>query len=141
MRFALVLAAVALATGAAGCGSDSNGGSSSSGSSSAKSGGPSELELDDNYFKPTTISGKAGSTVKLELANDGSAEHTFTIDSQKVDKELKGGEKAEVTVKFPASGSVQFYCRYHKASGMVGKLTVGSGAAAPTKSGSKSSSY
>jgi len=141
MRLALALAAVVLAAGAAGCGSDNNGGSSSSGSSSAKSGGSTELELDDNYFKPTTISGKAGSTLKLELKNEGSAEHTFTIDSQKVDKELEGGKTAEVTVKFPASGSVQFYCRYHKSSGMVGKLTVGSAAAAPTQSNSKSSSY
>jgi plastocyanin len=129
---ALLCAAVVVA----GCGSDNNKSSSTSssggggyGSKPAKTSStttsaktPSEIEVDDNYFKPTTVSGKPGEKVTVEVKNDGKAEHTFTIDSQKVDKELKAGDKAEVSFTIPKSGSDTFYCRYH--GGMTGKLTA-----------------
>jgi plastocyanin len=126
---ALLCAAVVIA----GCGSDNN---SNSSTSSASGGGgygskpatttsaktPGEIEVDDNYFKPTTVTGKPGEKVTLELKNEGKAEHTFTIDSQKVDKELHGGDKAEVSLTIPKSGTDTFYCRYHM--GMTGKLSA-----------------
>jgi len=75
----------------------------------------------DNYFKPKTISGKPGSTVKIELKNEGKSEHNFKIDSQKAaDADVEPGKDASVSVKIPASGSVAFYCEYHKGLGMVG---------------------
>jgi plastocyanin len=76
----------------------------------------------DNSFEPTTITGKAGSTVKVELKNKGQREHNFVIDSQKISKDVEPGEDATVSVKIPDSGSVQFYCEYHKGLGMVGTL-------------------
>jgi plastocyanin len=79
----------------------------------------------DNYFQPKTISGKPGSTVKIKLKNEGSKEHNFTIDSQKssgADADVEPGEDGTATVKIPASGSVQFYCEYHKGLGMVGPV-------------------
>jgi len=30
----------------------------------------------------------------------------------------------DVTVTFPQSGSLEFFCKYHKSSGMVGELSV-----------------
>ena len=83
-----MIIALALATlGVAGCGSGS---SSSSGTSSESSGGQktiagvkandhgtktvskeTEVELDDYYFEPTVIQGKAGQKVTLELKNEG----------------------------------------------------------------------
>ncbi len=81
-----------------------------------------EVEMDDNYFKPKTITGKAGSTVKIELKNEGQAEHNFKIDSQSANADVSPGKTAEVSVKIPASGSIQFYCEYHKGLGMVGTV-------------------
>jgi plastocyanin len=79
--------------------------------------------MDDNYFKPKTITGKAGSTVKIELKNEGSNEHNFKIDSQKqADADVAPGKNATVSVKIPTSGTVQFYCEYHKGLGMVGTV-------------------
>ena len=104
--------------GAYGSSSKSKNASNASSSSS----GSHEVELDDNYFKPTTITGKPGSTVTLELKNEGSAQHTFTIDAQHVDKQLTAGKDATVSVKIPTSGSVQFYCKYHQSLGMKGTL-------------------
>ena len=84
-----------------------------------------EVELDDYYFEPTVIQGKAGSTVTLELKNQGSVEHNFSIDGQTIDKDLEPGDSAKVTVTIPKSGSISFYCKYHKSMGMAGALEVG----------------
>jgi plastocyanin len=93
---------------------------SSGGGKAATSGG--EVEMYNNYFKPKVISGKPGSTVKIELKNEGSTEHSFNVDSQKIEKELEAGKDTTVSVKIPASGSLQFYCKYHKALGMTGAI-------------------
>jgi len=152
MKRALMAIALALLTvAAAGCG----GGSKSATSESAGSGdgggqvsaagvqannhgtkgvsGETKIELDDYYFSPTILKGKGGQQIALELENGGSVEHSFTIDSQGIDKVIAPGGTAKVTVTLPASGSVSFYCKFHKASGMAGALvTSGGGGAPPT---------
>jgi plastocyanin len=142
-RIVVIATGVLLVLAAAGCGSGS---SSSSGTTTESSGSgdgqkvvagveandhgtktvskDTEVELDDYYFEPTVIQGKAGQKVTLELKNEGKVEHSFTIDSQGIDKTLQPGEDAKVTVKIPASGAVSFYCKFHKSSGMAGALAV-----------------
>jgi plastocyanin len=108
--------------------SDSSGGAYSKGAAStssktaSESEGSNEVEMYDNYFDPKTITGKPGAKVTIELKNEGSAEHTFTIDSENVDEEIEGGEDGKVTVTIPKSGSLEFYCKYHKGLGMTGTL-------------------
>ena len=148
MRRGVVIVACGLMLlAAAGCGSSS---SSSSGTTTEASGsgggggqktiagvnandhgtkavadkGKTEVELDDYYFKPTVLEGKPGQKVTLELRNEGQVEHTFTIDSQGIDKDLQPGDEGEVTVTIPKSGVVSFYCKFHKSSGMAGALAV-----------------
>src|SRR4051794_22431237 len=84
--------------------------------------GESSVELDDDYFKPTVIKGKPGATVKLELENEGAAEHNFTLESQHVNKDVEAGHKAVVQVKIPTKGRLTFYCEYHVKRGMCGAL-------------------
>jgi plastocyanin len=134
--------AIAVVLLAAGCGG--YGGSKSKSSSSESEGGKTtvagvsannhgtksvsgeaEVELDDYYFEPTVLKGKPGSSVTLELKNEGSVEHNFTIDSQGIDKDLEAGEDAKVSVTIPKSGVVSFYCKYHKSMGMAGALSGG----------------
>jgi plastocyanin len=92
-------------------------------SSSSGSGGEVKVNMVDDAFQPRVITGKAGSTVKVELKNTGTREHNFKIDSQKqADADVEPGEDATVSVKIPTSGTVQFYCEYHKGLGMVGTL-------------------
>lgn len=145
-RGVVIVAGCALLVVAAGCGSSSS--SSSGGTTTEESGGgggqraiggvnandhgtkavedngKTEVEMDDFYFKPTVLEGKAGQKVTLELKNEGNSEHSFTIDSQNVDQELGPGEEAEVDVTIPKSGVVSFYCKFHKSSGMAGALAV-----------------
>jgi plastocyanin len=115
-----------LALAAAGCGGSTSS-SSGSGSSSSASGGSTKLELDDSYFKPKTVAGKPGQKLTIELENEGSKEHNFTVDDQSIDEDVEAGENATVTVSVPQSGKVTFYCKYHKAVGMTGTIAAGGG--------------
>jgi plastocyanin len=83
-----------------------------------------KVEQDNFYFEPTVITGAAGQALKIELDNEGSAQHTFTIDEQSIDVTVDPGEDATVDVTFPVSGIVEFYCRFHRGSGMAGGLEV-----------------
>ena len=146
-RGVVIVATCLLLLAAAGCGSSSS--SSSGGTTTEESGGggggqktiagvnandhgtkavedngKTEVELDDFYFKPTVLQGKAGEKVTLELKNEGQTEHSFTIDSQGIDQDIQPGDEAEVTVTIPKSGVVSFYCKFHKSSGMAGALAV-----------------
>jgi plastocyanin len=82
------------------------------------------LELDDFYFEPTVLMGEAGQTVNIELENEGTNPHTFTLDDGTVDEELDPGAKVEVDVTFPDSGHLRFVCRLHEGGGMIGALSV-----------------
>ena len=139
-RVILGVAILALIAGAvAGCGGSSkskSGGESGGGKKtiagvsandhgSKSVSGSTEVELDNYYFKPTVLKGKPGSELTLELKNEGSVEHNFTIDSQGIDKDLKAGQDAKVSVTIPKSGVISFYCKYHKGRGMAGALTGG----------------
>jgi plastocyanin len=60
--------------------------------------------------------------VKLEIKNEGSTKHNFTVEDQKIDEDIDPGSDVSVSVTFPKSGSVEFHCEYHHSSGMVGQL-------------------
>ena len=133
------LIAMAAVAAIAGCGSSSSSDTSSSASagsgygsgsssnttaSNTSSGGKTiKIDMHDNYFQGNTITGKPGSTVTVQLKNVGQREHNFKIDGQKAaDADVKPGASGTATVKIPSSGSVQFYCEYHKGLGMVGTV-------------------
>jgi plastocyanin len=92
----------------------------------AVSGSSFELEADNDgnefYFDPTILQGAPGQQVKIEIKNEGSVKHNFTIEDQKIDEDLDPGKTVEVTVTFPQSGQVEFHCEYHRSLGMVGAL-------------------
>jgi plastocyanin len=161
MKRALMFAAMTLAVvAAAGCGG--YGGGSKAGSTSEASGsgggggqinaagvqandhgsksasGETKVEIDNYYFQPTVLKGTPGQKVTLELDNEGSVEHTFTVDSQGIDKQLQPGDEAKVTVTIPKSGAVSFYCKFHKNEGMAGAL-VAKGSSPSSGSGGGSS--
>jgi plastocyanin len=81
-----------------------------------------EVEADNFYFSPTVLTGKPGQTITLELKNEGSSEHNFTLESQHIDQDLETGESAKVKVSFPQSGTLLFHCKYHESIGMRGAL-------------------
>ncbi len=134
---------VVLSILAAGCSKSSGGGASPSGS-----GGPSktitigsdtandhgaatvtgkstlDMEQDNFYFGPTVLTGTAGQSLTIHLTNNGTVNHTFTSDALGIDQQLSPGQSMDIKVTFPTTGFTEFYCRFHRASGMVGELTV-----------------
>jgi len=133
LTFALVVAAVTLlAAGCGGGGNDEGGeagtttiaGEPASDHGSMEVSGEEELDLeaDDFYFEPTVLTGSPGQKLMIDIENEGSASHTFTIDGQDVDVTVEPGDRAEVEVTFPQSGEIRFYCRFHEAQGMAGAL-------------------
>lgn len=146
IRVMLVTApAMALALIAGGCGSGSgsaNGGGAYGGSpattaatttaaAAPTAGGTDvagrssvDVTMRDDMFVPSVLRGTPGQTVTLTLDNTGMHEHNFTITAQKVDTDVESGTTASVTVTFPASGTLRFFCEYHEALGMTGSLEV-----------------
>ena len=83
-----------------------------------------DVEQDDFYFNPTIITGTPGQKVTIKLANEGSPTHNFTLEDQNIDQDVSPGSDATVTVTFPQSGTLEFYCKFHRSQGMVGELSV-----------------
>jgi plastocyanin len=116
------------------------------------SGSSMEIELDDFYFNPTFIKGGTpGSTVTLELKNEGKQPHTFTSKALGVDERLEAGSTKTVTVTLPASGATEFHCTFHlQSNGMQGAFffkdgdvvaATGGGGASTTSSSADGNPY
>jgi plastocyanin len=83
-----------------------------------------DLEMDDYYFGPTILSGKAGQSVTLKLHNEGNELHNFTLSDQAINVDVAVGQTGEAKVTFPASGSLVFSCVYHAVQNMRGQLST-----------------
>jgi plastocyanin len=62
--------------------------------------------------------------LQVAIENEGKNTHTFTIDSAKIDQQIEPGKKATVEVTVPQSGNLNFYCRFHRGSGMQGAIVA-----------------
>jgi plastocyanin len=82
------------------------------------------VALADFAFTPTYIEAKPGTKLTVQLKNTGTTTHTFTIASPATDKSLVPGSSGTVTVTVPQSGSLNFYCRFHRGIGMQGAIVA-----------------
>jgi plastocyanin len=126
-----------LALAAAGCGGGDNAGGSASpttaapettaasSATAAGGGGENEFQLVATDFKwdTTSLDMKAGSQVKVEVRNQGQAEHNFTFAEGDANQDVEAGEDATVSFTAPAAGSYGFRCKYHPTA-MKGTITV-----------------
>jgi plastocyanin len=97
------------------------------GTKDVSGGGSQDVEVDSFYFNPTVFTGKAGDKLTLTLSNDSNTLHNFSLSDQKVDQDIPSKGKTTVSVTFPASGTLVFFCKYHRSSGMLGGLQVEQG--------------
>ncbi|MBI1886148.1 MAG: cupredoxin domain-containing protein [Chloroflexi bacterium] len=136
LNWKTVVAFVVVVTGlalAAAC----NGGGGTQQGSPAPQGEQVSVKQDDFDFEPDSLSGDAGQAVTVELENEGSVAHTFTIDELDVDETLQPGDTASVTFTLANGGSFAFYCRFHRSQGMEGTLTVSGGGGGTTPAGTE----
>jgi plastocyanin len=79
------------------------------------------VEAQDNLFTPTILRGAPGARVLVLLRNGGRVTHNFTLEGTGVGRDVDPGDLREATVTFPASGSLVFFCRFHRdSSAMIG---------------------
>jgi plastocyanin len=136
MVIGVLVGVLALAAAGCGGGSDNGGGSASAATTTTAAaettttaggggGGGTEIQLvaSDFKFDKTSLDMQSGSQVKVELRNQGQAEHNFTFTEAGANQDVEAGEDATATFTAPAAGSYQFFCKYHP-SQMKGTVTV-----------------
>lgn len=80
-------------------------------------------------FSPTILAGEAGQSLELTITNPTgkgifTTQHNFTLEEQGISVDIEPGEEATVSVTFPESGSLTFFCRRHVDEGQAGALVV-----------------
>lgn len=81
-----------------------------------------DIEADNFYFQPTVLKGSPGQHLTVTVKNDTGTNHNFSIASQHVNKDVDAKHDETVSITFPSSGTVSFFCEYHHAKGMAGGL-------------------
>jgi plastocyanin len=134
MVIGVLVGVLALAAAGCGGGSDDGGGSASAAPTTAAEttttaggggGGETGIQLmaSDFKFDKTSLDMQSGSQVKVELRNQGQAEHNFTFTEAGANQDVEAGEDATATFTAPAAGSYQFHCKYHPDQ-MQGTITA-----------------
>jgi plastocyanin len=100
-----------------------------------------DLSQGNYFFSPTFVKASPGAKVTVTVKNNGDTKHTFTIDSPAVDVTLDSGTTKTVSFKLPAGGVINFYCRFHRSSGMQGAFYFAAGASAPPPSSGSGGGY
>jgi plastocyanin len=114
-------------------------GSSSPGPSGSP-GGPTSVVMHDNRFDPNDITVPAGTTVTVQIRNDGKTPHNLHVAGQGGDytedfctgtgdpcsdpNTVRAGQTATLTYQAPSSaGEINFRCDFHPQE-MTGKIKV-----------------
>jgi plastocyanin len=95
----------------------------SGGKTTGGAGGATTLILKDNVFDPANFTVAAGSQITLK--NQGAILHNFSVEGQDIDKDVKAGEtETEDVIEDLQPGTYTMFCKYHRALGMEGTLTI-----------------
>lgn len=89
--------------------------------SAAAAGATLDIQAGDFFFAPTCETAVPAGTVTLVVKNVGSALHNVSIPSLGIDQDVPAGETIRLNVD-AGSAPIQYFCKYHRTSGMVGAL-------------------
>jgi len=81
------------------------------------------LVTQNSRFVPSELTISAGQEIQVQN-KDTDREHNFSITSASIEKDIEGGENEDVDTSELATGTYDFFCKYHQSQGMTGKLTV-----------------
>ena len=82
------------------------------------------LRVDDYFFEPKVIQGRAGQPLRLRIENAASTLHNLSAPGLGIDRDLPPKSRVEIDVTVPRSGPVEFFCKFHGPLGQQGQLVV-----------------
>jgi plastocyanin len=134
-----LLGTVVVVVVAAGCGGGNGSGSASS-KPATTSGSPSTptpsktvtISETEYTLTPGSVSLPKAGTYEFKAVNKGTVSHALEIEGKGVEQrtsEISPGNSATVRVTFKSNGSYEMFCPVdgHRARGMQGTITIGSG--------------
>jgi FtsP/CotA-like multicopper oxidase with cupredoxin domain len=132
LAFVLALALVAAACSGGDDGGDGSDGSGADGDGAAAASASFAVSLTEFAIAPDVIHAPAGQALSFDVTNDGSAPHTFAVDTGsgiEVTRELASGDTQTLPVPALEAGEYRIYCSVvgHEDLGMVGTLMVMAG--------------
>jgi len=92
---------------------------------------PFTITQTDFSFEPSNISVAANSKFEMEVRNNGSVAHTFTITdlapnseglASNVEQVIQPGNRSTMILTFRSD--VAFFCRFHRDRGMTGLVQI-----------------
>ena len=83
------------------------------------------LEADNYYFAPTFLRGTPGQKFTVEVENELSSLHNFSIPDQRLDVNIPPKGKVVVAIVFFIVWGGALFCKFHSARGMNGELLTG----------------
>lgn len=96
--------------------------SSGGGTSTGGSGGGKTLTQVNYQFTPSKFTVHQGDSITVSDTNP-TTPHTFTVEGTDIDVANDAQTSQEVTIDL-SPGTYAFFCRFHRAQGMEGTLTV-----------------
>lgn len=120
MRGGVVSVALAVVLAAGACSSDDGGGGASDTGTPAGSGSELAIAAQDFQFSPSSLTVPSGEST-IMVTNEGSVEHSFTLDDDSVSEDVEPGESVSVSVDIAQDAG--FHCEYHPDQ-MTGTLSV-----------------
>lgn len=138
-RHAMLAAVLILTLGASGC---TSAGEEASEEGAASAPASFQVSLTEFAISPPMIHAPTGEPLSFEVTNEGTAPHTFAVDTGEglqATAEIQPGESATLEVAALQAGTYETFCTIsgHRDAGMVGSLMVqqgGVGAAGSTGS-------
>ena len=82
------------------------------------------LRVDDYFFEPKVIQGRAGQPLRLRIDNAASTLHNLSVPRLGIDRDLPPKSRVEIDVTVPRSGPIEFFCKFHGPLGQQGQLLV-----------------
>jgi plastocyanin len=80
------------------------------------------LTQQDFAFHPSCVIAKSAQSISI--TNKDSVLHNFSITGTQVDQDIQPGTTFNGQSAGLAPGTYEFFCKYHKSSGMVGTIVV-----------------
>jgi hypothetical protein len=83
------------------------------------------VQQGEPFFSPTILLGSPDQRITLRVSNTTPVSHNFTIEAEHVDTSVPISDATvDITVQFPSSGALVFYCALHSQDNHGGGLYV-----------------